>query len=607
MISPRRSRIELIFAILTLLLPILLGLVTIKARVGSPHDASRMATIQSIVEQHRFAIDQSILPLAVDIIKIEGKTYSDKPPMLAILGSGIYFILYHLFHLTFANHYAIVYYLITLFLVTIPLGIICFTLNKLFEQKGLSFKIRIGLFLFTWLGTIMFPFSVTFTNHLLAAATATLAFYFLMQSHSQEKKAGWLPIWLGFFSALTFTLDLPAGGLLLITFALIFFYQHHRMKDMVGFILGLLPPLIVHFSANYALTGDFIPAYLHPQYYQYPGSVLDSAIGKKRLFGETIPGQYWHMLFGYRGIFLFSPLLIFGLIECGKGLLPKYWQTAKWMNQLRMATLLIFFGTLTAYAIQISDFGGTSYGLRWIITSIPLLIYFLGLHLKNKIRKLKKWILILCLIWSIIVALIGLYNPWSLNIISPNPVIDNLAYITLDYFPNQPWIAETILERTSLEKGLAYYELGKYYLNRGEPTRAIPYYYKSIENDPKHTLTYYHLGMALDMVGKSEEAIPIYEKLLDAEPNNIGALNNFGISLIKAGDFLWAETIYRRSISLDSTRAIAHFGLAVALFEQSKTMEAEKECRFAVALEPDFLPAKKLLGAIEDRKKNPKR
>lgn len=136
---------------------------------------------------------------------------------------------------------------------------------------------------------------------------------------------------------------------------------------------------------------------------------------------------------------------------------------------------------------------------------------------------------------------------------------------------------------------------------RNQPQPAIPYYYQSMKYDPNHILTYYHLGMALNQVGHPKEAIRIYEKLLQAEPDNIGALNNFGISLIKTGDFSRAEAIYHKSLSLDSTRIIAHLGLAVALFGQNKLKEAEKEAKITLKVEPDSLPAKNLLGAIQDK------
>lgn len=630
------TTLDSLFSVFTFLLPIIFGVFTIKPKVGSPHDASRMATIQSIVEQHSLAIDKSILPLAVDIIKINGKTYSDKPPMLAIIGSGVYFILYHLFGLTFTENYQTVYYWITFVLVVIPFGLICFVLNNLFRLFGIELKKRIYLFLFSWLGTIMLPFSTTFTNHLLAAATATGALHYLIQSIlPTQPLLRKTVLKLSFFSALTFTLDLPAGGLLLLAFAFIFFLNHHRVSDILWFTLGSLPPLAIHFAVNYAVTGGFLPAYLHQEYYQYPGSILASPIGKKRLFGKTILSQYWHMLFGYRGIYLFSPLLIFATVECGKALFKNQWRNqlpqlenkainTVNLNAIRLATLLIFFGTLTAYAVQISDFGGTSYGLRWIITSIPILIFFLGLFLgrkkecretilkieTNKIKTLKKAIpkiksaiLIFCFIWSVFISLIGLYNPWSLNIISPIPILDNIAYITLDLFPRYGQIAKSILERTSLEKGLAYYELGRFYLTRNKPAESIPYYYKSIQYDPTHALTYYHLGIALDQAGRVQEAILIYEKLLALEPNNVGALNNFGISLNKLGEYSRAEAIYRRSLALDSTRVTAHLGLAISLLGQNKIEEAEKECYLALELQPDFLPAYELLQSIKQKKK----
>jgi tetratricopeptide (TPR) repeat protein len=607
MISKQQNKINFIFSILTLLIPIAVGMLLIKSGIGSPNDASRIATIQSIVEQHTLAIDKSILPLAVDIIKIDGKTYSDKPPMLAILGSGIYFIFYHLFHLNLSEHFKLIYYWLTFFLVTIPFGLICYTLDKLYKHQEMLLNHRIILFCSTWLGTLLLPFSVTFTNHLLAAATATIGLYFLLQSIKQNSRNFWQPLWLGFFSALTFTLDLPAGGLMLITFATIYFWKNHRVSDIIGYSIGMFPPLLIHCAVNYSLTGDLIPAYLHSQYYQYPGSVLVSEIGRKRLFGKTILGQYWHMLFGYRGLFLFSPILLFGFIECFKAFSKKYWTNNNHINLLRIAACIILFGTITAYAVQISDFGGTSYGLRWIITSIPLLIYFLGMYIRNNLGKIKQIILAICFVWSVLISFIGLYNPWSLNIISPIPFIDNLAYLSLDYFPNQQWFAETVLEKTSLEKGLAYYELGKYYFNRNMLNQAIPYYYKSIQNDPKHYLSYYHLVIVLDMVGKSAEAIPIYEKLIAIEPDNVGALNNFGISLIGNRQYSRAEAIYHRSIALDSTRPIAYYGLALALAEQNKLIEAQESCQTAIHLNPSFNPAKQLLTAIQNRQKYPKK
>ena len=84
-----------------------------KTHVSSWSDASRLATIQSIVEDCSFAIDHSIFIAQGDKYYYKGHFYSDKPPLLAISAVPLYFILYNL-GLTFESHPGLVYYLITL-------------------------------------------------------------------------------------------------------------------------------------------------------------------------------------------------------------------------------------------------------------------------------------------------------------------------------------------------------------------------------------------------------------------------------------------------------------------------------------------------------------
>lgn len=62
-----------------------------KLGVASWNDASRMDTIQSIVERKSFIIDNSIFETG-DRFLLNGHFYSDKPPILALSGSLIYFV-----------------------------------------------------------------------------------------------------------------------------------------------------------------------------------------------------------------------------------------------------------------------------------------------------------------------------------------------------------------------------------------------------------------------------------------------------------------------------------------------------------------------------------
>ena len=72
-----------------------------KTGISSASDASRMATIESLVDYHSFIIDQSSFISTKDKYFYNGHFYSDKPPILSLYGSLFYFLLKHLFHLSF--------------------------------------------------------------------------------------------------------------------------------------------------------------------------------------------------------------------------------------------------------------------------------------------------------------------------------------------------------------------------------------------------------------------------------------------------------------------------------------------------------------------------
>lgn len=77
----------------------LVGSLFIHSRAYSSNDASRLATIESLVERGTWAIDAS--PFAtVDRIKVGEHFYSDKPPILSLAGAGVYSILHNVFGLT---------------------------------------------------------------------------------------------------------------------------------------------------------------------------------------------------------------------------------------------------------------------------------------------------------------------------------------------------------------------------------------------------------------------------------------------------------------------------------------------------------------------------
>ena len=88
--------------------------VSTKRSVSSWNDASRMATIQALVEQGTLAIDDTMfVGLTSDIYLYQDHTYSSKPPALAVMG-GLVYVLLHLAGITFEQDPSLSYFLITL-------------------------------------------------------------------------------------------------------------------------------------------------------------------------------------------------------------------------------------------------------------------------------------------------------------------------------------------------------------------------------------------------------------------------------------------------------------------------------------------------------------
>jgi hypothetical protein len=75
-----------------------------RSDVGGWNDATRLATVESLVDHHTLSIDSSIFtPLTLDKIRVDGQFYSDKPPVPAFWQAVLYAILQCCFGLTAQN------------------------------------------------------------------------------------------------------------------------------------------------------------------------------------------------------------------------------------------------------------------------------------------------------------------------------------------------------------------------------------------------------------------------------------------------------------------------------------------------------------------------
>lgn len=390
-----------------------------KSYVGSWNDASRMATIESLVERGTFAIDNSTYNWTGDKVYIKGHFYSDKPPVLSFLAAGPYFLMRSL-GLSFQNNEGFVYYMLTFLLVGIPAAITIYIFNKSLKLIGLSKNIRSKLVIGLGTGTLLLPFSTVFNNHILAMALCFVGFYLLLKNKFHvNKKNVFLA---GFFVSLAATIDIIAGSIFFVFFLVYILWSKLGRSCAIIYLIAALVPFLLHSILNTRITGNILPVQFMPEYFEYPGSPWS----KEYLSGfathpdlTSLLTYAFHSLFGFHGLFSYTPVLLiffFGL--------PK----AKLYNLQKEATV-IFLATISLlafYILKTNNYGGFSYGIRWFIPLVPFFMFFGSLSLKKRRDFLIFYVLFAI---SFIISLIGIINPWSDMTIGSIPILNNLKQL----------------------------------------------------------------------------------------------------------------------------------------------------------------------------------
>jgi protein O-GlcNAc transferase len=110
------------------------------------------------------------------------------------------------------------------------------------------------------------------------------------------------------------------------------------------------------------------------------------------------------------------------------------------------------------------------------------------------------------------------------------------------------------------------------------------------------------IQQALDMArqhhqaGRLTEAEVIYRQILDREPNHDDVLHLLGVIAHQVGNNQLAVDLINRAIALNSTAAIYHNNLGLALMGQNQTTAAIAAYQAALQLKPDYAYAHNNLG-----------
>jgi hypothetical protein len=207
----------------------------------SANDRSRWCTIRSLVEYGTYEIDNILFPpdeidgavvqadgtvsspfpprselwFSIDVVRhpnADGRLrfYSSKPPLLATLLAGEYWLIHQLTGATLEEY---PYDIARFMLITVnvlPMIVMFVLLARLVERLGTTDWGRMFVMAAATLGTLLTTFAVTLNNHLPAAVSATVALYAAVRIWCDgERRLRYFAL-AGFSAAFTAANELPA-------------------------------------------------------------------------------------------------------------------------------------------------------------------------------------------------------------------------------------------------------------------------------------------------------------------------------------------------------------------------------------------------------------
>ncbi len=372
----------------------------------SSNDKSRWATVRALVHDKTYVIgkrtvrndpksDTGIVAEAAykstDVV-LNPETlafYSSKPPLMATIVAGEYWVLKKAFGWDIVGDRWLVIPAIVLTWNVIPFALYLVLLGRLIDLLGKSDFGKLLAFTAAAVGTFLTTFAGTLNNHTPAAFCVLFASYPLLKAIIENRDmtpAGYACC--GFFASFAATFELPA---LAFVAALGLPLLVARTRNTLLFFLpAALVPIIALYLCNYIALGTIEPVYdkFGGPWYRFEGShwsKLDTSAAKGLDFNDEPTTVYaFHLSLGHHGWFSLTPVwfvALAGLIALGIRSAPavrNLYGPAKgtgWTVEMFAAMTLVVSAAVFAFYLtrtQSYNYGGNTSGPRWLFWLIPL-------------------------------------------------------------------------------------------------------------------------------------------------------------------------------------------------------------------------------------------
>ncbi len=342
----------------------------------SANDRSRWSTVWSLVERGTYQIDEIDAAPGwgtIDKVRHEGHFYSTKPPLQSTLVAGVYWCVKQITHWNLTDHTVEVSRIILLLVNWLPRLLSLIVTAMLVERYARrDFGKLFVLAVASW-GTLLSPFTSSLNNHSPAAICVVLAMYPLLRVISDGDHRKRFFALAGFFSAATFTLEIPAALLVVVFGALLL--KANPKRTLTVFVPAALIPVVAFVALNCVVTGSLSPFYSSygSDKYVYEHEGIPSYWSNPQGLDRNLdsPLMYLvHCTIGHHGLLSLTPVWLLTLIG---------WLGWRRWPECRQRTLLLVGAGLTAMVFgfyltrtQNYNYGGNSVALRWMLWLVPL-------------------------------------------------------------------------------------------------------------------------------------------------------------------------------------------------------------------------------------------
>jgi hypothetical protein len=400
----------------------------------SANDRSRWMTIRSLVEYGTYEIDEIVGQPAwdtIDMVQHRGRDgelhlYSSKPPILATLLAGEYWLIQRLTGATLAAHR---YEIGRFMLVTVnilPLVLMYVLVARLVERFGTSDWGRIFVMAGATLGTFLNTFAVVLNNHIIGAVSAAVTIYCIVRIAADGERRWRYFALAGLAAGFTVANELPALAFLGLVGLLLFW--HAPKETLIAFVPGVAVVAAAFFGTNWIAHESWRPPYDHrsasdpdDNWYLYTYTVN----GKERKSywhdrqgidrGEPTKSKYaLHALVGHHGLFSLTPMWLLsfaGMLMWLRSADPRRRELAALIALTSIICLVFFIGLRPQYD---RNYGGMTSGLRWMFWFAPLWLLTMIPAADGLARsRIGMALAIVLLTFSVLSASYPTWNPWT--------------------------------------------------------------------------------------------------------------------------------------------------------------------------------------------------